>query len=84
MPPPPPREPPPAPKGAGPPRRPPDYSVAAQMARSRQAQRLGRAHSHEGTLLGNTYSTDCTVNPKREEDEEEEEEDEDETQVSAV
>ncbi|PSN46583.1 hypothetical protein C0J52_13859 [Blattella germanica] len=45
---PPPREAPPRP------RHPPDYRVAAQMAR---LQRLGRAHSHEG-VTGGYYNTD--------------------------
>lgn len=29
-------------------RRPPDYSIAAQLARNRHVAKLGRAHSHEG------------------------------------
>uniref|UniRef100_A0A0P6DK24 Rap guanine nucleotide exchange factor n=1 Tax=Daphnia magna TaxID=35525 RepID=A0A0P6DK24_9CRUS len=50
-------------------RRPPDYNVAAQMARM---ARLSRAHSHEGVTAG-YYSSDP-----------EEEDDDDEAQVSAV
>jgi len=50
-------------------RRPPDYNVAAQMARM---ARLSRAHSHEGVTAG-YYNSDP-----------EEEDDDDEAQVSAV
>lgn len=79
MPPPPPREPPPCPKGGAatappPPRRPPDYSVAAQMARSRQALRLARAHSHEGVYAGGVEAPLLAADhPEGEEEEEEEE-----------
>ncbi|XP_064457908.1 rap guanine nucleotide exchange factor 6-like isoform X3 [Ornithodoros turicata] len=56
------------------PRRPPDYNVAAQMARSRHMYHYGRAHSHEGVT--GCYNSDATTDP--------EEDDEEETQVSAV
>lgn len=88
MPPPPPREPPPAPKGAGLPRRPPDYNVAAQMAaRSRQAQRLHRARSQEVVVAAAAAPPGyaCEVaGPDLATEQDVDEEDEDETQVSAV
>lgn len=47
---------PPAPKG--PPRHPPAYNVAAQMAR---LQRLGRAHSHEGVTSTALAAGVCNI-----------------------
>ncbi|XP_046392008.1 rap guanine nucleotide exchange factor 2 [Ischnura elegans] len=60
-------------------RRPPDYPIAAQMARM---QRLGRAHSHEGVAC---YHTGSAPDGDFEADEDDDDDDEDgETQVSAV
>uniref|UniRef100_T1J310 Rap guanine nucleotide exchange factor 2 n=1 Tax=Strigamia maritima TaxID=126957 RepID=T1J310_STRMM len=53
-------------------RKPPDYNIAAQIARNRQLARLGRAHSHEGVT---GYFNNDITDP---EDEDEE------AQVSAV
>ncbi|XP_071455604.1 rap guanine nucleotide exchange factor 2 [Hetaerina americana] len=60
-------------------RRPPDYSIAAQMARM---QRLGRAHSHEGVAC---YHAGLAPDGDLEDDEDDDDDDDDEeTQVSAV
>ncbi|XP_055689936.1 rap guanine nucleotide exchange factor 2 isoform X2 [Lutzomyia longipalpis] len=72
-------------RGAGCPRLPPAYSVAAQMAR---LHRLGRAHSHEGvttvTAAGNPGGLIAPQTHYRPEPEDEDEDDDEETQVSAV
>lgn len=41
-------------------RKPPDYTVAARMARSRHLAKLGRAHSHEGVTSSGYYGSDAT------------------------